>query len=179
MQNDVQKLTFSGILLSVGFILHQVGPVGVGGVTFDFMLAILFVIMAINKDFKTAMVAGIVAGIITALTTKFPGGQIPNVIDKFVTVLAVYPLIKLGKHLPEMVHMGLIGFIGTLISGSVFLGSAAFLAGLPSSFEILFYSVVLPTSIGNVFISVLLYKVTLSALQKVNPSFVKQLQEKE
>lgn len=179
MQNDVQKLTFSGILLSVGFILHQVGPIGLGGVTFDFMLAILFVIMAINRDFKTVIIAGIVAGIITALTTKFPGGQIPNIVDKFVTVLAVYPLIKLGKYIPDMIHMALVGFIGTLISGSIFLASVALLIGLPSSFKGLFLSVVLPTSIGNVFISVLLHKVTLSSLQKVNPAFVKQLQEKK
>ncbi len=179
MKRDVKKLTFSAILLSIGFILHQIAPAGVGGVTFDFMVAVLLVILAINRDFKISIVAGIVAGIITALTTKFPGGQIPNIIDKIVTVSVIYPLIRLGKNLPQSIYMGLVGFIGTVVSGSIFLSSAAFLAGLPASFQILFLTVVLPTGIGNTFITSLLFKIALSAMEKVNPSYAKELKEQK
>lgn len=179
MKRDVKKLTFSAILLSIGFILHQIAPAGVGGVTFDFMVAVLLVILAINRDFKISIVAGIAAGIITALTTKFPGGQIPNMIDKIVTVSVIYPLIRLGKNLPQSIYMGLVGFIGTVVSGSIFLSSAAFLAGLPASFQILFLTVVLPTAIGNTFITSLLFKIALSAMEKVNPSYAKELKEQK
>ncbi|MCR1898626.1 tryptophan transporter [Irregularibacter muris] len=176
MTSNIKKLTFSGILLAVGFILHQIAPAGVGGVTFDFMLAMVFIIMMINKDFKTAMIAGIAAGVLTALTTKFPGGQIPNMIDKPVTVLVVYGFLKCGRNIPQILRIGLIGFIGTLISGSVFLSTASILVGLPASFIILFYSVVIPTAIGNTIVSVFLYKIVLSSIQKVNPSFMEQLE---
>lgn len=179
MKSDVKKLTFSAILLSIGFILHQIAPAGVGGVTFDFMVAVLLVILAINRDFKTSIVAGIAAGIITALTTKFPGGQIPNMIDKIVTVSVIYPLIRLGKNLPQSIYMGLIGFIGTVVSGSVFLGSAAFLAGLPAPFQILFLTVVIPTAIGNIFITSLLFKIALSTMEKVDSSYAKELKEQK
>lgn len=179
MKRDVKKLTFSAILLSIGFILHQIAPAGVGGVTFDFMVAVLLVILAINRDFKISIVAGIAAGIITALTTKFPGGQIPNMIDKIVTVSVIYPLIRLGKNLPQSIYMGLVGFIGTVVSGSIFLSSAAFLIGLPAPFQILFLTVVLPTGIGNTFITSLLFRIALSAIEKVNPSYAKELKEQK
>ena len=42
-------------------------------------------LMVINKDsYKTCLVAGIIAGIFAGMTSAFPGGQIPNVIDKFI-----------------------------------------------------------------------------------------------
>ncbi|RBP44935.1 tryptophan transporter [Garciella nitratireducens] len=179
MKNDVKKLTFSAILLSLGFILHQIAPAGVGAVTFDFMVAVLLVVIAINQDFKTAIVAGIVAGILTALTTKFPGGQIPNIVDKMITVSLIYPLIRFRKKFSGTIYMGIVGFIGTLISGIVFLSSASFLAGLPMSFQILFFTVVFPTAIGNTLMTPLLFKIAFSAIEKINPSYAKELKEQK
>lgn len=176
MKNDVKKLTISGILLSVGFILHQIAPAGLGAVTFDYMTAILFIIIAINKDFKTSLVAGIAAGIIAALTTKFPGGQVPNIIDKIVAAMFVYFLVRLIANLPEGIGMGIIGLFGTIVSGSVFLGSASILVGLPGAFSALFISVVLPTAISNIFVCAFLYKLITTSIKKVNPTLLEQIQ---
>jgi hypothetical protein len=176
MINDVKKLTVSGILLSVGFILHQIAPAGLGAVTFDYMTAILFIIIAINKDFKTSLVAGIAAGIIAALTTKFPGGQLPNIIDKTITSMVVFLLMSLGNNLPQGIKMGIIGFLGTIVSGSIFLGSASVFAGLPDAFSVLFFSVVLPTAISNIFVCAFLYKLITTSIKKVNPTLLEQIQ---
>ena len=147
MTNQVKKLTISGILLSVGFILHQIMPAGIGSVTFDFV-GVLFIIIIINRDFKSALVSGIAAGIIAALTSKFPGGQIPNILDKTITAIIIYLLIGLLNRLPNGVMLGIVGLVGTLISGTIFLGSASVLAGLPASFYALFIGVVIPTAVG-------------------------------
>lgn len=175
LTNQIKKLTISGILLSVGFILHQIMPAGLGTVTFDFMLAVLFIVIMINKDLKTVMIAGICAGIITALTTKFPGGQLPNLVDKTLTASIVFLLMQLTKGLPETWKLGLLGFLGTMVSGAIFLGSASFLAGLPASFRGLFISVVLPTAIGNTILTIFLYKIVVRSLERVNPALLKQL----
>ena len=170
MKNNVKKLTISGILLSVGFILHQLAPAGIGAVTFDYMTAILFIIIVINKDFQTSLVAGIAAGIIAALTTKFPGGQIPNIIDKVTAAVFVYFLMRVIDTLPQDIKMGIIGLLGTIVSGSVFLGSAAIIAGLPGTFSALFIGVVLPTAVSNIFVCALLYRVVTSSIKKVSPA---------
>ena len=40
----------------------------------------------INKDdYKDCLICGIIAGIFSGMTSSFPGGQVPNVIDKFIT----------------------------------------------------------------------------------------------
>ncbi len=176
MTNQVKKLTISGILLSVGFILHQIMPAGIGSVTFDFLLGVLFIIIIINRDFKSALVSGIAAGIIAALTSKFPGGQIPNILDKTITAIIIYLLIGLLNRLPNGVMLGIVGLVGTLISGTIFLGSASVLAGLPASFYALFIGVVIPTAVGNTFFTIFLHRVVVHALDKVNPSLLKQLQ---
>ncbi|HHT50364.1 MAG TPA: tryptophan transporter [Eubacteriaceae bacterium] len=176
MKNNVKKLTISGILLSVGFILHQLAPAGIGAVTFDYMTAILFIIIVINKDFQTSLVAGIAAGIIAALTTKFPGGQIPNIIDKVTAAVFVYFLMRVIDTLPQDIKMGIIGLLGTIVSGSVFLGSAAIIAGLPGTFSALFIGVVLPTAVSNIFVCALLYRVVTSSIKKVSPALLEQIQ---
>lgn len=176
MKNDVKKLTISAILLSIGFILHQVAPAGLGAVTFDYMIAILIIIVAINKDYKTAFIAGLAAGIISALTTKFPGGQIPNILDKIIASLVVCFIIRLLDNVPEKTKMAVIGFIGTIVSGSIFLGSASIIVGLPTGFTALFIGVVLPTAISNIFVCVFLYKIVTTSINRVNPTLLKQIQ---
>ena len=100
----------------------------------DFALTMLLVVMIINKgDYKTSLIAGIITGVFTALTTKFPGGQLPNIIDKIVTVNIMYMVMILmnkleyGKVITEKFKISITTFIfalGTLISGTTFLLSA-------------------------------------------------------
>lgn len=157
----IRKLAINAILIALGAILHQITP-PLGTMQPDMAIAMLFVIVMINKDYKTSLVSAFVIGIFTALTTKFPGGQIPNIIDKLVTIQFIYLFVKLsGSKLNSIVIQMLIFAAGTLISGTVFVGSAALIVGLPAgvSFKMLFITVVIPATIINIPAGILLRKV--------------------
>ncbi|MNP35458.1 putative tryptophan transport protein [compost metagenome] len=66
------------------------------------------------------------------------------------------------------VVLGIILPIGTLISGTIFLGSASILVGLPggASFGVLFMGVVLPAVIINLIAGFALFKVFETSLRR-------------
>ncbi len=163
-----KKLALNSLLLAVGLLLHQLTPALGFLVQPDLSLIMLFIILIINKDdFKMCLACGVVTGIFSALTTKFPGGQFPNIIDKTMTVVIVYFLmISLYKILEKidikkrnLIVVSIMMVIGTLISGVIFLGSASIIAGLPASFSILFMSVVVPAMAINLLVGIFLYKI--------------------
>lgn len=159
---NTKKLVLNSILLAIGLMLHQFTPALGLPMQPDFALATLFIIMILNKDYKTVLMAGIVTGIFTAMTTKFPGGQIPNIIDKIATVTIVYGILTvLRERVNKNIVLGIILLIGTLISGTIFLGSASIIVGLPggASFSVLFMSVVVPAVIINLIGGFALFKV--------------------
>ena len=173
---NTKKLVMNALLLGVGAMLHQVTPVLGFPMQPDFALAMLFIIIIINDgDYKTSLVSGMVTGIFTAMTTKFPGGQLPNLIDKIVTVHIVFLLVLvIGIFLKDMdptyrrfVQMAIVLPIGTLISGSLFLGSAFIIAGLPTSFVALFTTVVLPAVGINLVVGLILFKVIEKSMKAV------------
>jgi hypothetical protein len=165
---DLKKNILSGLLLAIGFILHQIIPGSIGGMTFDVQLAILFVIIAVNMDLKNTITTGLASGIITAMTTKFPGGQLPNMIDKIVTSLLIYfLLVVLTKAFNKQVSIIVTAVVGTIISGTVFLTSALLIVGLPAPFMALFIGVVLPTTIANTFATSILYNLVTSTQKAV------------
>ena len=143
-----------------GAILHQLTP-GLG-IQSDFSLAMLFIIIVLNKDYKTALTCGIIIGVFAALTTKTPGGQLPNILDKFITANLVYLiLIPLRSKINKLVQMAIILPLGTLISGTAFITLLATIVGLPAgaSFGVLFASVVIPTMVINTLIGLVLFKI--------------------
>lgn len=155
---NLRKNILSALLLALGFILHQIVPGSIGGMKFDIQLTMLFIIIAVNMDFKNTIITSLASGIITALTTTFPGGQIPNVIDKIITSLITYfLLLALTKVLNKQIAIIIVGFISTIISGTVFLASALLIVGLPAPFTALFIGVVLPTAITNIFLTSIMY----------------------
>ena len=80
MKITTKKLTLNSLLLALGLLLHQLTPALGLSIQPDIALAMLFSIMLLNKDdYKSCLIAGIITGIFTAMTTKFPGGQIPNI----------------------------------------------------------------------------------------------------
>lgn len=166
---EIRKIILSALLLAVGFILHQIIPGFIGGMTFDVQLAMLFVIIVINMDFKNTVATALASGIITAFTTKFPGGQIPNVLDKIVTSLIIYFLFKLlTRFMNRQVAVTIISLVGTVVSGTVFLASALLIVGLPAPFKLLFISVVIPTSIANTIITPILYNMVVKSAKGLN-----------
>jgi hypothetical protein len=157
------KIIITSLFLAIGLILHQITPGIFFGIKPDFLLVFMILSIILTKDFKITLITGIVAGALCALTTSFPGGQLPNIIDKIITSIIVYVIYKSSNsNASSSIKLTGIYFLGTLISGSIFLSSALVLFGLPAPFLILFVSVVLPTSLLNSFLGFSLHKLIIS-----------------
>jgi len=168
---DLRKNLVTALLLAIGFILRNFIPIGIGSMKADIMLGIIFVCILINPTVKNAMLTGFLAGIITAMTTAFPGGQVANLVDKFFTAFLILGIIKVfGKNSYKIPVLAVIGFIGTVFSGSVFLLTALALVGLPVGFNVLLATVVLPTAVINTPITILLYKLITKSISATNLS---------
>ena len=174
---NTQKMVINALLLAIGAILHQVTPALGLPMQPDFALSMLFVIMIINNnDYKTNIIAAIITGVFTALTTKFPGGQLPNIIDKLVTVNVMYLLLLFLNKILDLIKLNnlkenllvLITFpLGTLISGSTFLLSAKYISGLPADFSILFITVVIPALLINTIGGFIIYQTITLSLKRI------------
>lgn len=177
MKTNTRKLALNSILLAMGLLLHQITPALGLPMQPDMALIMLFTIMILNKeDYKICLVAGIVTGIFTALTTKFPAGQVPNMIDKVITVNLIYVIIYILYKLPfikklknkkkDLIVVSVILPIGTLLSGCTFLLSAQILVGLPGSFEALFLVAVAPAIIINLVVGLFLFKIVNTSISR-------------
>jgi len=183
---SIRETVQIALLLAIGYVLHVIVPGYGAGMKPDTIMAMLIVIILMHRNFKAALTAGIAAGIIAALSTTFPGGQIPNIIDKTLTSLVVLVLaLVLANPLEKLLHKasfrflgmtaslgtflacGIIGFVGTVVSGLIFLGSALYLVGLPAPFGILFVSVVLPAAIASAIAVMALYPLVAVSRQLV------------
>jgi hypothetical protein len=170
---NLRKLIISSLLLAIGLVLHQVVPPILFGMKPDILLSMMFIAIILNKDYKLTLVVGLAAGILTAATTTFPGGQIPNIIDKLITSNCIFLLFKIvDNRFNHQIQMFIISIIGTLISGGVFLGSALLLVGLPggASFKALMLAVVLPATIVNTIACVVLYNAATISLKRALPN---------
>ena len=147
-----KQLVTNSLLLAVGFLLHYVTPAIGLPMQIDFSLITLILIINLNKSsFSTCLASGVATGIFSGLTTKFPLGFIPNIIDKITTAIFVYLLLKLldKTTLSIKIKAVITNAVGTVISGTVFLVSALLLVGLPAPFSVLFVTVVIPATIVN------------------------------
>ena len=96
MKTTTKQLVINALLLAVGFILHAVTPTLGLPMQIDFSLITLILVINLNRNsFGTCLASGIATGIFSGLTSKFPMGLVPNIIDKIVTTIAVYFLVRL------------------------------------------------------------------------------------
>ena len=147
-----KQLVTNSLLLAVGFLLHYVTPAIGLPMQIDISLITLILVITLNRNsFSTCIAAGIATGIFSGITSKFPMGLIPNIIDKIVTTIAVYFLVKLldKTALHSKIKAVITNAVGTLVSGTVFLVSALLLVGLPAPFSLLFTTVVIPAIVVN------------------------------
>ena len=134
---------------------------------FDFLLIFMIIAILLNQDFKNVILTGIMAGLLSAMTTTFPGGQIPNMVDKIVTCLVVFLLLKSFKHFKiNYLIVGFIGGFGTMVSGLTFLTTALFITGLPVPISVLIIGIVIPTTIVNTVGTVFIYKIVKTAVRR-------------
>lgn len=180
MKMNTKKLVLNALLLAIGLVLHQIEP-AIFGVKPDMTLIMLFTILVINKDdYKTCLVCGIVAGIFAGMTSSFPGGQVPNLIDKFITTNIAFLMMhgmykipfmkKLEEKKQNFIVSSALMTIGTAISGTIFLTSASILVGLPggASISMLFLAVVIPAIVINFVVGAFVYKLVNTTMKRVS-----------
>ena len=179
------------LLLAIGYVLRLIVPGYVAGMKPDPMMGMLIVIILMHRNFRISLLAGSIAGIIGALTTTFPGGQIPYLLDKLMTsmvlfglaVLVATPVERLLSKSPvrifgqqsalgTVVACAITGVVGTLFSGTAFLSLALYLTGLPAPFAVLFATVVIPATLANTIVAIILYPVVGLARRVVEGSRV-------
>ncbi|WP_311376048.1 tryptophan transporter [Anaerococcus lactolyticus] len=159
--NKVQtrNLTVSAIFMALGLVLHLMVPGVFFGVKPDFLLSMMFISLMIVGDAKEAVLIGVAGGIMSALTTGFPGGQIPNFIEKIITSLVVFYIIKaMDKNftIPKII---LIFALGTMVSGTLFLSIALTMTKQLNLF-IPSYPAVLVAMAINAILGIFLYQAT-------------------
>lgn len=155
-----RTLLRAAVLLAVGLVVHQVTPPILFGMKPDFLLGMMFIVILMGTTPQEVVGVGILSGILTALTTSFPGGQLGNMVDKPVTAFVVYGLTLLLKNAPRPGKAAVVSFIGTIVSGGTFLAAASLVTDLGKTIPSLLAAVVLPAAVINTIFVVLLYPVT-------------------
>ena len=152
MKTTTKQLTINALLLAVGFLLHYVTPAIGLPMQIDISLITLVLIINLNRNsFSTCIASGVATGIFAGITSKFPFGLVPNIVDKIMTTIFVYLLIKLldKTALSSKIKAVITNAVGTLVSGIFFLASALLLTGLPAPFFVLFTTIVVPAVVVN------------------------------
>ncbi|AST90491.1 tryptophan transporter [Sutcliffiella cohnii] len=168
-----KTLVALALLAAIGTVLHAVVPNFIFGMKPDLSLIMMFIGILLFPERKNVLLIGVVTGFISALTTGFPGGQIPNIIDKPLTAFAFYFLYLALKNFDKpLVRAGILTAVGTIISGTVFLTSALLIVGLPggASFTFFFLTVVLPACAMNTVLMVVIYPIITSIAKRSNLS---------
>lgn len=156
---QTRNLTISAIFMALGLVLHFMVPGVFFGVKPDFLLSMMFISLMIVDDSKEALLIGVAGGIMSALTTGFPGGQIPNFIEKIITSLLVFYMIKTMNKNFSIPKIILIFALGTMISGTMFLTIALTMTKQLNLF-IPSYPAVLVAMAINSILGVFLYQAT-------------------
>jgi hypothetical protein len=164
---NTKNLVALSLLVGIGAVLHAVVPGIFLGMKPDMMLTMMFLGIILFPDKKSVLLLGIVTGLISGVTSTFPGGLVPNIIDKFVTAFVVFGILyTLKRYSRSIITIGALTVLGTLVSGIVFLSSAYLLVGLPGPFVALFAAVVLPATVVNTIVMLILYPIATNVLKR-------------
>lgn len=162
-----KNLVLMALLVAVGTALYLVIPGFNGGMKPDFMLTMMFIGIFLFPNSRDVFLLAVTTGFLSGLFSTFPGGFVPNVIDKFVTAYVVLFLVKLLKgQAKNFVSSAILVGVGTIISGSVFLGSAILVIGANIPFIALFSTVVLPAIAINIIAFVVIYPIITTLVKR-------------
>ncbi|WP_433957563.1 tryptophan transporter [Cytobacillus horneckiae] len=158
-----KNLVALALLAGMGVVLHAITPGIIMGLKPDMMLTMMFLGIILFPDKKSVLLMGLVTGLLSGLTTTFPGGLFPNLIDKFATAFIFFGLLMLLKKIKAQSVVAIVlTAIGTIISGIIFLTSAYFIVGLPDAFLAMFALGVLPAAGFNTVLMIILYPIAQS-----------------
>jgi len=168
---NTRVLVFLSLLLGIGAVLHFIIPPFIYGMKPDMLLSMMFLGIMLFPRAKYVLVLSVAAGVISALTTQTPGGQIANMIDKPITGILFFGLLLLVKdRINVKINVPVLTAIGTIISGSIFITVALFIIGLmEGAFPILFGTIVLPAAALNTVFMILVYPIVQNILKQTQP----------
>ncbi|WP_138419773.1 tryptophan transporter [Aquibacillus sediminis] len=163
-------LIILALFIGIGAVLHAIAPPILFGMRPDIMLPMMFLGILLFPKASYVLVLSIATGAISALTTTMPGGQISNMIDKPITAFIFFGLFLLVRNLMNQnISAPILAAIGTIVSGSVFLGMVNVLGLLPDAFAVLFIGVVLPATLFNVVFIIVLYPILQNIMKRSQP----------
>ncbi|WP_099157329.1 tryptophan transporter [Virgibacillus ndiopensis] len=168
---NTRILVVLSLLVGIGAVLHTVIPSIIYGVKPDMMLSMMFLGIMLVPRAKYVVILAITTGVISALTTQAPGGQIANMIDKPITALLFFGLFLLVKdRVSNTISAPVLTAIGTIVSGSIFLGSALYIVGLmEGTFTLLFLTAVLPAAALNAIFMAIIYPIVQRIFKRTQP----------
>lgn len=169
---NIRVLIILALFVGIGAALHAVFPPILFGMRPDMSLAMMFLGIVFFPKIKYVLVLAVATGFVSALTTTFPLGQIPNIIEKPITALVFFGLFLLiRKTVNNNIGAPVLTAIGTLISGTLFLSIALFIVGvdLGVGFLALFAANVLPAVVVNTIVMIVLYPVIQTILRRSQP----------
>ncbi len=166
---NTKNLVLMSLLVAVGAVLYIIIPGFNGGMKPDFMLTMMFIGILLFPEIKNVFLLGLSTGIISGLFSTFPGGFVPNIIDKLITALVFFGLVILLKKLANKLATAIVlTCIGTLVSGTVFLSTAIFIFNAGAVFTELFVIVVLPAVLINGIAFFIIYPIVGKLVRRSN-----------
>jgi len=168
---NTKVLVILSLFVGIGAVLHAIVPPILFGVKPDMLLSMMFLGIILFPKAKYVLLLSLATGVISALTTAAPGGQIANIIDKPVTAMIILAILLLvNNKIRNTISAPVLTAVGTMISGSIFLGVVSVLAGLPEGgFISLFVTVVLPAAVVNTIIMIILYPIVQGIMKRSKP----------
>ena len=169
---NTRVLVILSLLVGIGAVLHAIAPPILFGMRPDMLLAMMFLGIVLFPKLQYVVLLSIVTGVISALTTTFPGGQIANMIDKPITALIFFGLFLLIRNMVNVnISAPVLTALGTIISGLIFLFVPLFILNVDvgSGYIALLLAVVLPATAVNTLVMIVIYPVVQSILKRSQP----------
>lgn len=159
---NTRVLVMLSLLVGIGFVLHYVIPPVLFGMKPDMSLAMMFLGITLFPQVRYVLLLSLLTGFVSALTTGFPMGQIINIIEKPITAFIFLALFLLAKNLSKhLITVAGLTIVGTIVSGSIFLALGLYIVNVQigAGFIALFLANVLPATILNTIVIVILYPI--------------------
>lgn len=168
---NTRNLVLLSLLIGIGAVLHMVVPPILFGMKPDMLLSMMFLGIVLIPRLNYVVLLSILTGIISAMTTSVPGGQIANIIDKPLTALIFFGmLLVFDKVISRNISIPLITAMGTMISGSIFLAVALFILGfMQGGFIPLLLTIVLPAAAINTVVMIVIYPIVQGIIKRTQP----------
>lgn len=164
-----KNLVLIALFLGMGTVLNLVLPFFFAGMRPDILLTMMVLAIILFPEKKHVLLIGLATGLLSGIISTFPGGFVPNIIDKFITAYVTFALfLALRKVAKPVINAAVITALATVVSGTVFLGSALIIVSLPAPFAALFVTVVLPAIALNTILMVIIYPIVQSVLKRSN-----------